>query len=80
VVVDQTGRMREVYLHVGPVRTGSTFLQELLWRYRDDLPHQGYLRPATHENEMWLATNDVHDMAFVNYEMRPSLGAGAGRT
>jgi len=26
--------VREVYLHVGPVKTGSTFLQDLLWRHR----------------------------------------------
>jgi hypothetical protein len=77
VVVGQTGRMREVYLHVGPVKTGSTFLQDLLWRYRDDLARQGYLHPGTHENEMWLATNDVQDAAFVNYEMPQAAGVWA---
>jgi hypothetical protein len=77
LVVSQTGRMREVYLHVGPVKTGSTFLQDLLWRYRDDLARQGYLHPAAHENEMWLATNDVQDTAFVNYEMPQAAGVWA---
>jgi hypothetical protein len=51
--------MREVYWYVGPVKTGSTFLQACFGGTRDDLARQGYLHPATHENEMWLATNDV---------------------
>jgi Sulfotransferase domain len=77
VVVGQTGRMREVHLHVGPVKTGSTFLQGLLWRYRDDLARQGYYHPATYENEMWLATNDVQNTAFVNYDMPQAKGVWA---
>jgi hypothetical protein len=66
--------MREVYLHVGPVKTGSTFLQDLLWRYRDDLARQGYYHPGAHANEMWLATNDLQDGAFVIYEMPQASG------
>ena len=57
--------MREVYLHVGPVKTGSTFLQDLLWQYRDDLARQGYHHPGTHPNEMWLATNDLLHRAYL---------------
>ena len=74
---DQTGRMREVYLHVGPMKTGSTFLQDLLWRHRDDLERQGYHHPGAHANEMWLATNDLQDAAFVNYEMPQASGVWA---
>ena len=74
---DQTGRVREVYLHVGPVKTGSTFLQDLLWRHRDDLARQGYHHPGAHANEMWLATNDVQDGAFVDYEMPQASGVWA---
>ena len=72
--LDQTGHVREVYLHVGPLKTGSTFLQDLLWRYRDDLLRQGYQHPGAHANEMWLATNDVQDGAFVDYEMPQAKG------
>jgi hypothetical protein len=74
---DQTGRVREVYLHVGPMKTGSTFLQDLLWRHRDDLARQGYKHPGAHANEMWLATNDLQDGAFVNYEMPQASGVWA---
>jgi hypothetical protein len=74
---DQTGRVREVYLHVGPMKTGSTFLQDLLWRHRDDLARQGYNHPGAHANEMWLATNDLQDGAFVNYEMPQASGVWA---
>lgn len=66
--------MREVYLHVGPVKTGSTFLQDLLWRHRSDLERQGYYHPGVHANEMWLATNDLQSGAFVNYEMPQASG------
>jgi hypothetical protein len=69
--------MREVYLHVGPVKTGSTFLQDLLWQYRDDLARQGYHHPGTHPNEMWLATNDLQEGAFVNYPIPQASGVWA---
>jgi hypothetical protein len=69
--------MREVYLHVGPMKTGSTFLQDMLWQNRDDLARQGYFHPGTHANEMWLAINDVQDAAFVNYEMPQASGVWA---
>jgi hypothetical protein len=69
--------VREVYLHVGPLKTGSTFLQDLLWQNRDDLERQGYHHPGTHPNEMWLATNDVQGGAFVDYEMPQASGVWA---
>ena len=68
VVVSETGWVREVSLHDGPVKTGSTFLQDLLWRYRTDLARQGTTTRGAHENKTWLGTNDVQDKAFVNYE------------
>ena len=64
-------------MHVGPVKTGSTFLQDLLWRHRDDLARQGYHHPGAHPNEMWLAANDVQDGAFVDYEMPQAAGVWA---
>jgi hypothetical protein len=67
--------MNDVVLHVGPVRTGSTYLQELLWRNRADLPRQGFLLPIEHDNEMWLAANDVQGGAFIHFEMPEAAGA-----
>jgi hypothetical protein len=66
--------MSDVYLHVGPVKTGSTYLQDLLWRNRDDLARQGFQHPGEHDNEMWLATNDVQDQAFIHFEMPEAAG------
>jgi hypothetical protein len=69
--------MREVYVHVGPIKTGSTFLQDVLWRYRDDLARQGYHHPGAHANEMWEATNDLQDAAFVHWEIPDVSGVWA---
>jgi hypothetical protein len=69
--------MSDVYLHVGPVKTGSTYLQDLLWRNRDDLAQQGYQYPGDHDNEMWLAANDVQDQAFIHFEMPEAAGVWA---
>jgi hypothetical protein len=51
--------MSDVYLHVGPVKTGSTYLQSILWNSPDALREQGVLLPADHPNEFFLAANDV---------------------
>jgi hypothetical protein len=67
--------MNDVVLHVGPVKTGSTYLQALLWRNRADLPRQGYLLPIEHDNQMWLAANDVQDGAFIHFDMPEAAGA-----
>ena len=63
-----------------PTKTGSTFLQDLLWSYRDDVAWQGYHHPCAHANEMWLATNDVQNGAFVNNEMPQASGVWARHT
>jgi hypothetical protein len=47
--------MSDVYLHVGPVKTGSTDLQSIMWSNRDAIREQGMLLPATHPNEFFLA-------------------------
>ena len=65
----------EVFLHVGPPKTGSTYLQRLLWLHREDLSRQDVLVPLAHPNEMWLAADDVQDGAFVR--THPPEGRGA---
>ncbi|MGZ0150541.1 hypothetical protein ACXJJ3_26010 [Kribbella sp. WER1] len=69
--------MKDVYLHVGPTKTGSTYLQDLLWRNRDDLARQGYHHPGEHPNEMWLATTDVQNYEFIHFEMPEAAGVWA---
>ncbi len=60
----QTAAVSDVYRHVGPVKTGSTYLQQLLWTNRQSLAEQGVFHPCEHDNEMWFATNDVQDGAL----------------
>lgn len=69
--------MAEVFVHVGPPKTGSTYLQELLWLHREDLAAQGILLPVEHANEMWLAATDVQDGTFVHVDVPESRGAWA---
>jgi hypothetical protein len=69
--------MSDVYLHVGPVKTGSTYLQSIMWNSRDALREQGLLLPATHPNEFFLAANDVQGGRFVLVDMPECKGAWA---
>jgi hypothetical protein len=64
-----------VVLHVGPPKTGSTYLQDLLWAHRGDLARQGVLLPIDHPNEAWLAAVDVQDGAFVHVDVPEAAGA-----
>ncbi len=67
--------MSDVYLHVGPVKTGSTYLQQLLWTNRQSLAEQGVFHPCEHDNEMWFATNDIQDGAFIHFDLPEAEGA-----
>lgn len=67
--------MSDIYLHVGPVKTGSTYLQDLLWANRRSLARQGILDPREHHNEMWLAANDIQDGAFIPFDLPEAAGA-----
>ena len=67
--------MSDVYLHVGPVKTGSTYLQSILWNSRDALREQGVLLPGAHPNEFFLAANDVQGGRFVLVDLPESEGA-----
>jgi hypothetical protein len=66
--------MSDIYLHVGPVKTGSTYLQGLLWANRHSLARQGVLHPCEHDNEMWLAANDIQDGAFIPFDLPEAAG------
>ena len=67
--------MSVTFLHVGPVKTGSTFIQDLLWTHRDDLAKQGVLLPIQQRNEMWLAANDLQGCESVHFDMPEARGA-----
>jgi hypothetical protein len=67
--------MGPVILHVGPAKTGSTFLQHLLWINQDLLRSQGFLEPSGYEGEMWAAANDVQGGAHIHFPMPEAAGA-----
>lgn len=52
-----------VFLHVGSPKTGTTFLQDVLWSQRDTAGEQGLLLPGERFNDHFLATLDVRELA-----------------
>lgn len=56
-------RRRRVFLHVGSPKTGTTFLQQVLWRQRDLAAEQGLLLPMDSFNDHFLASVDVRGLA-----------------
>lgn len=57
-----TSRPR-VFLHVGSPKTGTTFLQDVLWSQRATAGEQGLLLPGERFHDHFLATLDVRGMA-----------------
>ena len=53
---------RRVFLHVGSPKTGTTFLQAVLWSQRDLAEQQGLLLPLEAFFDHYLATLDVRDI------------------
>ncbi len=53
-----TGAPR-VYLHVGVPKTGTTFVQDVLWRGRSQLARAGVCYPLRRRGEHFAATMDV---------------------
>ncbi|HET8605105.1 MAG TPA: hypothetical protein VFM09_14345 [Marmoricola sp.] len=54
---------RKVFLHVGSPKTGTTFLQNVLWAGRDTARRQGLLLPMDRFADHYLATLDVRGLA-----------------
>jgi hypothetical protein len=56
--------VRRVFLHVGTPKSGTTYLQELLWRNRDSLRANGLLYPGDRPDAHFLATLDLLGRRF----------------
>lgn len=54
---------RRILLHVGSPKTGTTFLQQVLWSQRDLAREQGLLLPSDSFSDHYLASLDVRDLA-----------------
>jgi hypothetical protein len=48
-----------VYLHVGEPKSGTTFLQQVMWGNRAVLAGQGVLLPGAHAQDHFRATQDL---------------------
>lgn len=47
---------RRVFWHIGLPKTGTTYLQDVLWSNREQLRHSGLLLPGTgHREHLWAA-------------------------
>lgn len=55
---------RRVFLHVGSPKTGTTFLQHILWSQRDVAREQGLLLPLGSFFDHYLASIDVRELSY----------------
>ncbi|MFC7339919.1 hypothetical protein [Saccharopolyspora griseoalba] len=59
-----TDRTKRVYLHLGSPKTGTTYLQDVLWRNRESLKQQGVLYPGQRPEDHFFGTMDLQQMQF----------------
>jgi hypothetical protein len=53
------GRGPKVFLHIGEPKTGTTFLQQVIWRNRAALAEQGVVLPGHHPQDHFRASQDL---------------------
>lgn len=58
-----SGSSSRIFLHVGSPKTGTTFLQQVLWSQREKAQEQGLLLPLERFSDHFLASLDVRDLA-----------------
>jgi hypothetical protein len=61
-----------VFLHIGEPKTGTTFLQQVMWRNRPALAAQGVVLPGHHPQDHFRASQDLREI-----QKLPSDPAGA---
>lgn len=64
-----------VHLHIGPPKTGTTFIQDVLWRNRDELARQGVLFPGSARPDHFYAALDLRGMRFGGHDNPDVPGA-----
>jgi hypothetical protein len=72
-VTEPTSR-RRVLVHVGAPKTGTSFVQDVLWLNRDALAAQGVLYPADRFDEHFLAALDLMELQWGGLETQ-AVGA-----
>jgi hypothetical protein len=48
-----------IFLHIGEPKTGTTFLQQVMWRNRGELAAQGVVLPGHHPQDHYRASQDL---------------------
>lgn len=66
-----------VYLHVGPPKTGTTYLQEFLWSNRRALADAGVLYPGDRPGRQFKAVLDLRGTGFAGNEIEGVSGSWA---
>ncbi len=65
---------RRVLVHVGAPKTGTSFVQDVLWQHRESLAEQGILYPADRFDEHFLAALDLMELHWGGLE-KQAVGA-----
>lgn len=68
---------KRVYLHIGAPKTGTTYLQDVLFRNREALADQGLLVPGGRPAAHYEAVLDLRDLAFRGHRDPRTDGAWA---
>ena len=63
VSVGRSAQPRRVFLHVGSPKTGTTFLQNVLWSQRETAAAQGVRLPLGRFSDHYLASLDIRGLA-----------------
>jgi len=58
---------KKIFLHVGPMKTGSTTLQRILWKNRDSLLADGVLIPGRRQVDHFNIGRDVRQLPPVEH-------------
>jgi hypothetical protein len=66
---------RAVYVHIGPAKTGTTYLQDVLWRNREHLAEQGLLFPGSGPVAHFHAALDLRGIQFGGHDDPAVAGA-----
>ncbi|MGH3500418.1 MAG: hypothetical protein ACRDQA_05885 [Nocardioidaceae bacterium] len=64
-----------IYLHIGPPKTGTTYLQDVMWRNRQLLHDRGIALPGASPEDHFLAALDLRQLRFGGYDRPEAVGA-----
>src|SRR5919106_2507377 len=56
--------MPRIYLHIGAPKTGTTYLQDVLFEHRGTIADAGVLYPGRYPEAHFEAVVDLRDMSF----------------